>query len=327
MGSIFRATRRLITLAALAGLTLVWTGAAAQDWPSKAIRFIAPVPAGTGPDVDIRQIAKHLTVILGQPIVIENRPGAASRIGVEAAIRSAPDGYSFLVGTPSLTTMAALYPKLAFDPKRDLIPISLISITNYTLTINAQVPAKSVAEYIKLAKAEPKYSSIGTLGMGAINHLAAAWFYSLNGLDGNFVHYSTSSPFADLASGQIPAMFDAMLPIMSHVKAGRMRTLAISGKSRHPLMPDVPTFGELGYAGFEPLVWIGILAPAGTPAAIVSKMSAAISQVAKMPETVALRRDVGSESLGSSPEEFAAFLEAERNKWGVVIKKIGLVLE
>lgn len=327
MRSIRHALRALATLVTVAGLWSGSTDTHAQDWPSKPIRFIVPVPAGTGPDIDMRQLTRHLSAILGQPIVIDNRPGAASRIGVEAAVKSAPDGYTFLVGTPSLTTMASLYPKLPFDPKRDLVPVSLASITNYTLTVNAQVPAKSVAEYVKLAKAEPKFASIGTLGMGAINHLAAAWFYSLNAVEGNFVHYSTTSPFADLASGQIPAMFDAMLPTMGHVKAGRMRTLAISGKNRHPLMPDVPTFSELGYAGFEPLVWTGVLAPAGTPPAIVAKMSAAISQVAKMPEIVNARRDVGSESLGNSPEEFAAFLESERNKWGAVIRKIGLVLE
>ncbi len=223
MGPIFRATRRLAMLATLAALSIPWTGAAAQEWPAKPIRFIAPVPPGSGPDSDIRQVARHLTALLGQPIVIENRPGAATRIGVEATIKSAPDGYTFLVGTPSLTTMAALYPKLPFDPKRDLAPVSLISVTNYGLTINAQVPAKSVAEYMKLAKAEPRYASVGTLGLGAINHLSAAWFFSLNGLEGNYVHYSTTSPFTDLASGQIPAMFDAMLPTMGHVKAGRMR--------------------------------------------------------------------------------------------------------
>jgi tripartite-type tricarboxylate transporter receptor subunit TctC len=300
---------------------------AAQEWPVKPIRFIVPVPPGTGPDVDIRQIGRHLSTLLGQPIVIENRPGAASRIGVEAAIKSAPDGYTFLVGTPSLTTMGALYPKLGFDPKRDLVPVSLASVTNYTLTVNAQVPAKTLNEFVALAKTDPKYASVGTLGMGAINHLAAAWFCGLNGIEGNYVHYSTSSPFSDLASGQIPAIFDAMLPVLGQVKAGRVRVLALSGKSRHPLMPDVPTFAEAGYGGFDPLVWIGVLAPAGTPAAIVNKMSAAISQVAKMPETVAARRDVGSESLGTSAEEFAAFLEAERNKWGAVIKKTGLVLE
>ena len=310
-------------------ICLAWISnlAMAQDWPSKPIKLILPAPAGTGPDVDIRKIGKHLSAILGQPIVIENRPGAATRIGVEAAIRSAPDGYTFLVGTPSLTTMQALYPKLSFDPKKDLVPVSLASITNYTLSVNAQVPAKTLPEYVKLAKTDPKYASIGTLGIGAINHLAAVWFSNLVSLDSNYIHYSTTSPFNDLASGQIPVCFDAMLPVMGQVKAGRVRTLAISGKTRHPLLPDVPTFAEAGLPTFDPLVWIGILAPAGTPGAIVSKMSAAVSQVAKMPETVAARRDVGSESIGSSPEEFAAFLESERTKWSAVIKKNNIVIE
>lgn len=310
-------------------ICLAWISnlAMAQDWPSKPIKLILPAPAGTGPDVDIRKISKHLSAILGQPIVIENRPGAATRIGVEAAIRSAPDGYTFLVGTPSLTTMQALYPKLSFDPKKDLVPVSLASITNYTLSVNAQVPAKTLPEYVKLAKTDPQYASIGTLGIGAINHLAAAWFSNLVSLDANYIHYSTTSPFNDLASGQIPVVFDAMLPVMGQVKAGRVRTLAISGKTRHPLLPDVPTFAEAGLPTFDPLVWNGILAPAGTPGAIVSKMSAAVSQVSKMPETVAARRDVGSESIGSSPEEFAAFLESERTKWSAVIKKNNIVIE
>lgn len=310
-------------------ICLAWISnlAMAQDWPSKPIKLILPAPAGTGPDVDIRKISKHLSAILGQPIVIENRPGAATRIGVEAAIRSAPDGYTFLVGTPSLTTMQALYPKLSFDPKKDLVPVSLASITNYTLSVNAQVPAKTLPEYVKLAKTDPQYASIGTLGIGAINHLAAAWFSNLVSLDANYIHYSTTSPFNDLASGQIPVVFDAMLHVMGQVKAGRVRTLAISGKTRHPLLPDVPTFAEAGLPTFDPLVWNGILAPAGTPGAIVSKMSAAVSQVSKMPETVAARRDVGSESIGSSPEEFAAFLESERTKWSAVIKKNNIVIE
>jgi len=323
----FKLALRSIGYGVLIGLSWFSSLAMAQDWPSKPIKFIVPVPAGTGPDVDIRQIGKNLSLILGQSIVIENRPGAAARIGVEAAIRSAPDGYTFLVGTPSLTTMQALYPKLGFDPKKDLVPVSLASITNYTLSVNAQVPAKTLPEYVKLAKTDPKYASIGTLGMGAINHLAAAWFSNLVGLDANYIHYSTTSPFTDLASGQIPVVFDAMLPVMGQVKAGRVRTLAISGKTRHPLLPDVPTFAEAGLPTFDPLVWIGILAPAGTSGAIVNKMSAAVSQVAKMPETVALRKDVGSESIGSSPEEFAAFLETERTKWSGVIKKNNIVVE
>lgn len=311
------------------GVALVFAfgGALAQEWPAKPVRFIVPVPAGSGPDVDVRQLTRIISASLGQPIVIDNKPGAATRIGVEAAIRSAPDGYTFLLGTPSLTTMTALYPKLPFDPRRDLVPVSLASITNYTLSVNAQVPARTLQEYIALAKSDTKQATYGTLGLGALNHLAAAWFSSLAGVNGNYVHYSTTSPFTDLASGQIPAMFDAMLPIMGHVKGGRVRPLAISGKSRHPLMPDVPTFAEAGLPTFDPLVWVGFLAPAGTPPAIINRMSQAISQAAKTPEQMQARRDVGSESLGTTPEQFGAFLDAERAKWGAVIKSIGLVLE
>lgn len=323
----FSLKNNLLGYGLLICLTWISNLAMAQDWPSKPIKIIVPAPPGTGPDIDIRRIGKELSIILGQPIVIENRPGAATRIGIEAAIRSAPDGYTFLVGTPSLATLQFLYPKLSFDPKKDLIPVSLASITNYTLSVNAQVPAKSLEEYVKLAKSEPKYASIGTLGIGAINHLAAAWFSNLVGLNAHYIHYSTTGPFADLASGQLPVVFDAMLPILGQVKAGLVRTLAISGKTRHPLMPDVPTFAEAGLPTFAPLVWSGILAPAGTPSAIVNKMSAAVSQVAKMPETIAARKDVGSESIGSSPEEFAAFLETERTKWSAVIKKNNILVE
>ena len=323
----FRLKDHLLGYGLLICLAWISNLAMAQDWPSKPIKLILPAPAGTGPDVDIRKIGKHLSAILGQPIVIENRPGAATRIGVEAAIRSAPDGYTFLVGTPSLSTMQALYPKLNFDPKKDLIPVSLTSITNYTLSVNAQVPAKNLGEYVELAKSDPKYNSIGTFGIGAVNHLAAAWFSNLVGLDAHYIHYSTTGPLADLASGQIQVVFEAMRPLVGQIKAGRVRTLAISGKTRHPLMPDVPTFAEAGLPKFEPLVWNGILAPAGTPSAIVNKMSSAFSQVAKMPEIVTARRDVGSESIGSSPEEFAVFLETERSKWSAVIKKNNIVIE
>ncbi len=323
--------RRLAWLGAIATACALWlsapTQAVAQDYPNKPIRIVVPVPAGAGPDVDMRQMSGHLSAILGQPVIIENRPGAATRIAVAEVIKAAPDGYTFLVGTPSLTTMSALYPKLPFDPRRDLVPVSLASVTNYTLTINAQVPARSVAEFVRLAKTDAKFANFGTLGAGAINHLTAAWFGRLTGVEVNPIHYGAASPFADLASGQVPAMFDAMLPMLGHVKSGRLRTLAISGKARHPLMPDVPTFAEVGFPEFDPVVWIGLLAPAGTPAPIIKRMSDALSQVAKMPETVALRRNAGSESLGTTPEEFAAFLDAERTKWGAVIRSLNLTLE
>lgn len=322
--------RRLaVALAVLMAAAIGPTAAQAQaaDWPSKPIRFVVPTPAGTGPDVDIRQMAGLFSGLLGQQVIIENKPGAATRIAVESVIRSAADGYTFLVGTPSLTTMSALYPKLKFDPKRELMPVCLASVTAYTLTVNAAVPARTVAEYVQLMKNDPKYTSMGTLGVGSISHLTGAWFGSLNGVTPNFIHYSTTPPFTDLVGGQYPVIFEAMLPLVGHVQSGKLRTLAISGKKRHPLMPEVPTFAEAGYAHFEPLVWIGLFAPAGTPEPIVRRVAAACAQVAKSPEVVNARRNAGSESIGAGPEDFAVFLDGERAKWGTVIQGIGLTLE
>ena len=321
-----RGRRTALRALAAAALTIGST-AQGQDWPSKPIRFVVPTPPGTGPDVDIRQMAGLFSGLLGQQVIVENKPGAATRIAVESVIRSAPDGYTFLVGTPSLTTMSALYPKLKFDPRRELAPVCLASVTAYTLTVNAAVPAKTVAEYVQLMKSDPKYAAMGTLGVGSISHLTGAWFGSLYGVQPNFIHYSTTPPFTDLVGGQYPVIFEAMLPLMAHVQNGKLRTLAISGNKRHPLMPDVPTFAEAGVARFEPLVWIGLFAPAGTPESIVRRMAGACAQVAKNPEVVAARRNAGSESLGSGPEEFALFLDGERAKWGAVIQAIGLTLE
>jgi len=301
--------------------------AAAQDYPNKPIRLIVPVPAGAGPDVDARQITARLTPLLGQPMIVENRPGASTRIAIEAAAKSAPDGYTLPLGTPSLATAHALYATLPFDTKRDLVPVSLLSTTSYVLTVNASVPAQTVAAYVALTKSSPAFAQVATYGIGTLPHLAGAWFASLAGADLRFIHYNTTPPFNDLIAGQTSAIFDAMLPVMGNVKAGRLRMLAISGSKRHPLLPDVLTFAEAGMPGFDPTVWVGVLAPAGTPRPIIERVSAALAQVAKMPEIVALRRDAGSESVGGTPEEFGAFLDAERAKWGKVIQGIGLKLE
>jgi tripartite-type tricarboxylate transporter receptor subunit TctC len=321
-------TRRLAVMG-VALFTILSTGnAPAQDYPNKPIRFIVPTPPGAGPDVDIRQMAPRLGQLLGQTVVIENRPGAAGRIATEAVVKSAPDGYTFLVGTPTaLVTGPILYANLPYDARRDLVPVSLISTTAYALTVNANVPAQTAAAYVALAKSNQGFANAGTLGIGAATHLASAWFGAVTNTELKFIHYNTSTPFNDLMSGQISAIFEALAPVMGNVKAGRLRVLAISGKARHPLFPDVPTFAEAGYPAYDPLVWIGALAPAGTPSAIVNKVGAAIAQVAKVPEIIAQRRETVSESVGSTPAEFAAFLDAERAKWGAVIKQTGVKIE
>jgi tripartite-type tricarboxylate transporter receptor subunit TctC len=328
--NIHRRTIGLRLAAAAFGLLAgsVLPSATAQDYPIKPIRFIVPTPPGAGPDVDIRQMAPRLGQLLGQTIVIENRPGAAGRIATEAVVKSAADGYTFLVGTPTaLVTGPILYANLPYDAKRDLIPVSLISTTAFALTVNAAVPAQTAAAYVALVKSNPAYSNAGTLGVGAATHLAGAWFGAVTGADLKFIHYNTSTPFSDLISGQISAVYEALAPVMGNVRAGRLRVLAISGKARHPMFPDVPTFAEAGFPSYDPLVWIGALAPAGTPRPVVNRVSAAIAQVARVPEIIAQRRETVSESVGGTPEEYAAFLDAERAKWGAVIKQTGVKIE
>ena len=322
-----RTTRQLA-----AALLLTLFGAVlpvnAQDYPNKPIRFVVPTPPGAGPDVDVRQMAPRLSQLLGQTVIVENRPGAAARIATEAVAKSPADGYTFLVGTPTaLVTGPLLFNNLPYDARRDLVPVSLISTTAYALTVNAAVPAKTAAEFVALAKSNPNHANTGTIGVGAATHLAGEWFSSLAGANLKFIHYNTSTPYSDLIAGQISAIFEAVLPVLGNVKTGRLRVLAISGKSRYPQLPDVPTFTEAGFPAYDPLVWIGLLAPAGTPPAIVNKVSAAIAQVAKMPDIVQQRRDSFSDSVGSTPAEFAAFLDAERAKWGAVIKQANIKID
>lgn len=300
----------------------------AQDYPNKPIRFIVPVPAGAGPDVDVRQMAPKLAQILGQPVVVENRPGAAARIATEAVVKSAPDGYTFLVGTPTaLITGPLLYNNLPYDAKKDLAPVSLISTTAYALTVGSAVPAQTASAFVALAKSNPTYSNIGTVGVGAATHLAGEWFSDVAQAQLKFIHYNTSTPYSDLISGQISGIFEAVLPVIGNVKSGRLRVLAISGSSRYPQLPDVPTFAEAGYPSYDPMVWIGLLAPAGTPPQIINRMSAAIAQVAKTPEIIAMRKEAFSDSVGSTPAEFSKFLDDERAKWGAVIKKANVKIQ
>ena len=300
----------------------------AQDYPNKPIRFIVPVPPGAGPDVDVRQMAPKLAQILGQPVVIENRPGAAARIATEAVVKSAPDGYTFLVGTPTaLITGPLLYNNLPYDAKKYLAPVSLISTTAYALTVGSAVPAQTASAFVALAKNNSSYSNIGTVGVGAATHLAGEWFSDVAQAQLKFIHYNTSTPYSDLISGQISGIFEAVLPVIGNVKSGRLRVLAISGSSRYPQLPDVPTFAEAGYPSYDPMVWIGLLAPTGTPPQIINRMSAAIAQVAKTPEIIAMRKEAFSDSVGSTPAEFSKFLDDERTKWGAVIKKANVKIQ
>lgn len=300
----------------------------AQEYPNKPIRIVVPTPPGAGPDSDLRQMAPRLSQILGQPVVIENKPGAAGKIAAEYVSKVAPDGYTFILGTPTVFAIGPfLFNNLNFDIRKDFTAVSLISTTAFALTVNASVPAANAGAFVALSKSSEQYSNIGDIGLGSTPHLAAEWFNSLSNANLKFIHYNTTTPYADVMGGQVAGIFEAILPVYGNVKTGKLKVLAISGKTRSPLLPDVPTFSESGYPSFDPKVWIGLLAPSETPKQIIIKVSNAIKEVAKMPETIQQRRDSFSESIGSSPEEFAQFLESERTKWSNVIKKSNIKIE
>jgi tripartite-type tricarboxylate transporter receptor subunit TctC len=320
-----------IGLAALAGLALLSaTPALAQDYPNKPIKIIAPFPPGTGPDVNTREIAQELSKALGQSVVVENRPGASSMIGMEAGAKAAPDGYTLVMGsTSSMSVLPNTHgSKVPYKVDRDFVPISIVGLLNTALTAHAGLPEKNAKELIDRLKRQPGSVTAATSGVGSYSHLSGEWFASSAGVKMNFVPYNTSSPYADLAAGQVNVIFDALPAAIGNVRAGKLKILALTGKSRHPNFPDVPTFAEVGLPDYAPTAWIGLLAPAGTPAPIVAKLGEAMQKAASQnPELIARWRAIGGDLRAQTPAEFAAFLKQDDALWGAAIRKAGVKLD
>ncbi len=322
-----RITRRL-GLAALA-LLAAWP-AVAQDYPNKPIKIIAPFPVGTGPDANTREIALELSKALGQSVVVENRPGASTMIGMEAGAKAAPDGYTLVMGsTTSMSVLPHTYgSKVPYKVERDYVPISIVGLLNTALTAHPSLPEKNAKELIERLKAQPGSLTAATSGVGSYSHLAGEWFASSAGVKINFVPYNTSSPYADLVAGQVNVIFDALPAAIGNVKAGKLKILALTGKTRHPNFPDVPTFAEAGLADYSPTAWIGLFAPANTPAPIVTKLVDAMQKAAAQnPELVAKWRSYGGDLKAQTSAEFAAFLKQDDALWGPAIRKAGVKLD
>ena len=300
-----------------------------QAYPNKPIRFIVPFPSGSGPDANARVLATGLSRALGQQVLIDNRPGASGIIGTQIAAKSAPDGYTLLVGTASVFGFVPnLYENLPFDPERDFIPISQIELIPCALVVNPSLPAKTLAELIALAKAKPGQLNFGSAGNGSFQHLSAEMFKSLTVTDMHHIPYGGGGPYADLVGGQLPLMFDTLSPFLPNVKAGKLRALAISGKQRRPQVPDVPTFSEAGLPAFDSYAWYGPIAPAGTPRAVIERIHAAVADTLNSADVTEKLTGVSAGYIvGGTPEEFAAFIRAERAKWGKVVKQVGVKLE
>lgn len=314
-------TRITRALAALAAGLCLSTGAAADAWPSKTIKIIIPFAAGGVTDVVIRTISPKLSEALGQPVVIENKGGAGGTLGTAMGAASAPDGYTFIAPAASHTTTPSLYSKLSFDPVKDFAAVTQIVTVPYLLVVPASSPMNTLADFIAAAKAKPGTLTFGSAGNGSSNHLAGELLAGSIGAPLVHVPYKGSGPaLADVLGGQLSFMFDTINTSTGHVKAGRLRVLGVGTTKRSRIMPDVAPIADT-IPGFEAVTWIGLLAPAGTPKEIVTRMHREIEKIVQLPEVQERLSASGAEPVASTPEQFGAYLSAEVAKWGRVVKQ------
>lgn len=302
----------------------------AQDYPNKPIKIIAPFPPGTGPDANTREIAQELTKVLGQSVVVENRPGASTMIGMEVGAKATPDGYTLVMGsTTSMSVVPHTYSsKVPYKVERDYVPISIVGLLNTALTANSNLPEKNAKELIDRLKKQPGSITAATSGVGSYSHLAGEWFASSAGVKIDFVPYNTTSPYSDLVAGQVNIIFDALPAAIGNVRAGKLKILALTGKTRHPNFPDIPTFAEAGLPDYAPTAWIGLFAPAGTPAPIIAKLGEAMQKAAAQnPELISRWRSFGGDLKAQTQAEFTTFLKQDDALWGPAIRKAGVKLD
>ena len=295
---------------------------AQSNYPTKPINFIVPYSAGGGADSRSRQIAQKMSVILKQPIIVDNKPGAGGNIGTEFISRAAPDGYT--IGMGNFAPMAVnktLFGNLRYDPETDLTPIILIEKGPLVLIVNPSSPYKTVQDIVTAAKSKPGTLTFSSGGIGGSHQLSAELFEQNAGIEMIHVPYkSGSAGLTDLMAGNVTMMFDQMYSAMPSIKADKLRPIAITSKKRSPLLPNIPSFTEVGYPKVEVLNWQGLIAPKGTPKAIIDQLNAAANEALKDPQLRELMLSQGNEIGGGSPAEFAALIKSESAKWGAVVK-------
>jgi tripartite-type tricarboxylate transporter receptor subunit TctC len=327
--SLCGAGRALALATFLIGSLVVGAAHAADAFPAHAIRLVVPFPAGGPTDFVARPLAQFLSESLHQQVIVDNRGGAGGTIGAEAVVKSAPDGYTLLMGTVGTQAInARLYRKLAYDPRKDFTPIAAVAAAPVTLVVSPKLGVHSIATFIAKAKAQPGGITFGTAGNGTPGHLTGEMFRAATGVDLKHVPYRGSAPaISDLLGGQIDAMFDPLQSVLPHVQAGKFVLLGVSSAKRSAAVPDAPTFAESGLAGFEATAWWGVYGPAGMPADVADKLNAAIRQVTQSPAFRALLEPRGVEVLDGSRADFARFGEAELAKWGKAVEASGATID
>lgn len=311
-------------------LTVLAPGlAAAQDYPAKPIRIVIPYPPGGASDVTARLLGQKMAEAWGQQVVPDNRPGANGIVALEHVARSAPDGYTLLMANLGPNAInPAVYAKLPYDAIKDFATITLTTLVPQVLVASPALPAKNIQELIALARANPGKINYGTGGNGSANHLAVELMASIAGVKLTAVPYKGDAPaMADAISGQVSMTLPTVLAATPHIKSGKLRPLAVTTKTRVASLPEVPTMQEAGVPGYESVSWGGLMAPAGTPPAIVGKLHAEFARILKLPDVVERMEGLGSTVVGSGPAEFSAFLQAEIRKWDGVAKKAAIRLE
>jgi tripartite-type tricarboxylate transporter receptor subunit TctC len=306
----------------LAAPTVLTTGCFAQDYPARQVRIIVPFGAGGPADVAARLIGNILQEGFGQPFVIENRPGAGSVIGTLEAAKSAPDGYTLLMMSNAQTANESLVPQRKYELMRDLTPVAPINYSDLVIVVNPQVPAKTLQEFIALAKSQPGKLNYSSAGQGTPYHMAAELFKAMAGIDLVHVPYRNSGEArSGVIGGQVQMMIDAVTTMAPNVEAGQVRALATTGRTRSGVLPNVPTVADAGVPGYEATIWLGFMAPAGTPKPIIDKLNAAIGAAVKRPDVVKLWAEQGAVAMSMSPEEFDQYLRGDIVKWADVAKK------
>ena len=321
-------THRIAAAAVFASAVLAGAGPAAaeEDYPNHPIKLIVPFGAGGPGDVFSRQVAQFLPEILKQPVVADNRPGAASIIGADAAAKSPPDGYTLLTISNTLTANETLFPRRPYVLMRDFVAVASLNYSDLVMVVHPSVPANDLAAFITLAKSKPGQLTYASAGTGTPYHMAAELFKKMTGTDILHVpHRASGDQRNSVIGGHIDMTFDAVPTMAENVKAGQVRALGTSAATRSKVLPEVPTIAEAGVPGFEAVIWIGIVAPAGTPKPIVDRLNAAINETIARPEIVSAWERQGANPMAMKPEEFDTFLRKDIEKWAQVAKFSGAV--
>jgi len=318
---------RWLAALGIAALAL-FAGAQAQDYPSRPIRVVVPFSPGGAVDGPMRVIAQELSKRLGQQVIVDNKPGAGATIGTDVVAKASPDGYTLLLASQTNAISATLYPKLPYDPIEDFAPISLIGREPGVLVVHPSLPVKTFQEFVAYVKERPGRIDYASSGNGSSKHLFVALLASMTGMKMNHVPYRGSGQAtADPLGGQVQVSIPGTAGMVGHIKAGKLRALAVTGAKRSPQLPDVPTVMESGVPGYEAYVWMGLLAPKGTPAPIIDKLFRELTQVLATSEVKTYMASAGIEIVGSTPAEFGAFFRSEKELWARVIRETGAKID